>query len=332
MAWTVSLDRSGDTAESNRDNSSRTETLRYVVTADNDSETEWSARSATGLPVWNQVHPNNSAVRARQFNSVRRGTSKRHFTVTVGYIEVATTQSESSPLLDDIVIEYERSVEVRPYNRALFVGLAYENIKTDGTTILATTAGGTSAFTPPNDNTGLHIEPVTNSARDEFDPMPESEINRTAMIVSKNYSEASVDYAIVNTWQNAVNTTAFRSAYPGTLKLGIEVSGPQSRDNIAYRTLRFRFDHRVEGWDDYLLDAGYNAIYRETPADPTTWTRRPIVDEAGNPKSRPELLDGNGNVLTPVLSAGAATKTVAVYRVYRPYTNRRNYAGLGLGI
>lgn len=332
MAWTVALDRTGPNADSTRDNTSRAETLVYVVTADNDNETEFSARSATGLPAWNSVHPNNTAVRARRFTSVRRGTSKRHFTVSVGYIEVATNQDPEDPLSDDVIVDYERSVEIRPYNRALFVGTAYLNLKTDGTSIMATAAGGTSPFVPPDTNTGLREDAVSNSAKDEFDPAPEKEINRVAAVITKNYAESVIDYSIVNDWQNAVNTQTYLSAMPGTLKLGISISGPLSRTGVAYRAVTFRMDHRVEGWDEYLLDAGYNRIYREVVGDPTTWTRRPIVDEAGNPKSRPELLDGNGNVLTPVLSAGASTKTVAVFRVYRPYENRRAFAALGLGI
>lgn len=317
--------------QSERADGTYRESRSFIATASDDTQTPFDARAATGIPAYNAVHPNNSALRARRINAIYRGTARNIFTVTVDYQEVVNEQSDD-PTDDVITVEYERLVEVRPYNRALFVGTAYERLKTDGTTVLSSSSSSLTPFAPPADNTGLAMTPVVNSCIDPFDPMPEHEIVRLALIVTKNYLESVIDMTIVNAWQNAVNTVAFYGAEIGTLKLEIEMGGKDSRNGTEYRPVKYRFVHKVEGWDDYILDAGYNRIYRPDPLVPTEWVRRPIVDEAGNPKSQPELLDGAGNVLTPVLSAGTSAATMAVYRVYRPYTNRKNFAGLGLGI
>lgn len=317
--------------QSERADGTYRESRSFIAIASDDTQTPFDARAATGIPAYNAVHPNNSALRARRINAAYRGTARNIFTVTVDYQEVVNEQSDD-PTDDVITVEYERLVEVRPYNRAVFLGYAYEQLKTDGTTILTTTATGSTPFSPPADNTGKPIRPVVNSAGDYFDPMPEHEIVRLALIVTKNYLESTVNMTIVNSWQNAVNTVAFYGAEIGTLKLEIEMGAKDSRNEIAYRPIKFRFVHKVEGWDDYILDAGFNRIYKPDPSDQSTWVRRPIIDEAGNPKASPELLKGDGQVLYPISSATSHNELLAAYAVFRPYTNRRNFAGLGLGI
>ena len=320
MAWDVDENFDDESIE----DSENEETRMFVAIADNDDETPWSARLAPGIPSRNDPHNVNIGVFAKKIRARRRGQSHRVFEVEVTYGEI-TAEQPADPLDWSVTLRYEKIVETRPYNRAFYVGTAYEILKPDGTTLLANSSSGAAAFVPDPTNANLVISAVCNSAGDPFEDSPEAEYIRCAMIATRN--EESVDFQLINDWQNAINTHAFYGAQPGQLRLTIEPGDAASKNGIIYRPIEYRFDFRADGWDDYILDAGYSALYQ---VDATHIEPRKIKDKSQAEVSSPQLLDGAGNVLARLIEPVSAPSVQAVFHCFRPYTNRRNFAGLGL--
>lgn len=332
MAWVVEeelLDVS-ERADERRDDRA------FYVVADNDGESTYTARSATGLPVYGDIHPENGAVRARRIRAERINRSIRKFRVTVEYEQFIPPETDDEdPLLDVTKVSYRRVREEVPYNRALYVITLYERLKDDGSTFLSEAPDADTAYEAPTDNTGLARLPVTGSAGDALDPLPTRKKSSLVMVCTRN--EENVDFTVANEWQEAVNTDEFSGADAGTLLLEIDVGDEESRGGVTYRPVTYIFYHRPYqsdgsgGWDDILQDKGFSELKLVDPLVPEDGFKNvAIVDpDSGQPVTEPKLLNGEGQRLAQYVDDG---DPIAVYRVYRPYENRRAFADLDLGI
>lgn len=319
----------------------RTDRRVFRLIADNDGESTYTAREAAGLPVYGDPHDQdnpggNPNVRARRILARREGGSVRMFTVEVEYEQFTVEiTDEDDPLLDVTKVSYRRERQEVPYNRALYVETLYERLKDDGTTFLSTSAVADVAFESPVDNTGLDRVPVTGSARDPLDPLPIRKKSSLVMVCTRN--EENVDFTVANDWQEAVNTDEFSGADPGTLFLEIDVGDEETRGGVTFRPVTYIFSHRPYqsdgsgGWDDILQDKGFSELKLIDPLTPELGMKNvAIVDpDSGQPVTEPKLLNGEGQRLPQYVDDG---DPIAVYRVYRPYENRRAFADLDLGI
>lgn len=332
MGWIVEevLEDTSERGEDRRD-----DRIFYVV-ADNDGESTYTARSATGLPIYKETHPDNLAVRARRIRAERINKSIRQFRVTVEYEQFSGPDTDDEdPLLDVTRVSYRRERQEVPYNRALFVTTLYERLAEDGTTFLSTAPDANTAFESPAENDGLVRRPVTGSAGDPLDPLPTRKKSSLVMICTRN--EENVDFTVANEWQEAVNTDEFSGADPGTLFLEIDVGDEESRGGVTFRPVTYIFTHRPfqsdgsGGHDDILQDKGFSELKLVDPDVPENGFKNvAMVDpDSGQPVTEPKLLDGEGQRLQQWQAEG---DPIAVYRVYRPYENRRAFAELDLGI
>ncbi|MDR1382783.1 MAG: hypothetical protein LBJ67_02885 [Planctomycetaceae bacterium] len=120
---------------------------------------------------------------------------------------------------------------------------------------------------------------VVNSAGQFFNPPPEKtkkiivysisrEIFLNPLMKAKNYS-------------NVVNADAFYGAAPGTLLMNMTCN----YDGNTW-TETYEIRERLEGWETYLLDTGYEEI--------VGGELRKILDDDGTPVSEPAMLNGTG--------------------------------------
>lgn len=322
MAFTVTKKRE---SQSDR-GKDKAESDVYIARADNDSETSFTARQASGIPQYGEVHPANAAVYVNSI--VARQVAPRIFLVDVKYGPyVDQSNNTENPFLAGVKVTYDDIEISKPYNRALSVAWAYETESPGGTSKLTTTLNGSTLFVPPPTNSGLFKAPVVNSALEPFDPLPEREIIHQIITMTRN--EQVLNLSSFAVWQNAVNTDPFFGADPGTLKLRIRPGDEQRYGSTKYRAVAYTFHHDPEGWDHFIQDRGFNELI-ESPAGSGDFSPRKIIDEFGNPPQREQLLNGAGRVLVPTSGVLTHATTRCVYAVYRPYDNRRAFAGLGL--
>lgn len=109
---------------------------------------------------------------------------------------------------------------------------------------------------------------ITNSAGSVLvDPSPERDFPRRVITVRKNVADPS---GAIFDLQNTLNQDAFTiwptyasGLFVGALKAKlreIDVEGPEERNGVEYFVLSLSIDWRADGWDDPLLDAGYEDI------------------------------------------------------------------------
>ncbi len=327
MAWTITEQR---TTESERDDE-RLERRVLYVTADNDNETTFSAELNCGVSR-GDPHPNIGYVYAKRLRTVNHGTSRRVFLTSIEYSQsIPPPIDETDPLTWDVEVDYEFQNELVPFNRGLYIRKLWDRQAADGSIFLSTSPDSNVAYTSPATNSGLHEFPVTDSAGSPIDPAPTIEIERTTLIVTRN--ETGFDLSVLNSWQGAVNTDYFHGAIPGQLKLRLVPGRKVTTNNVSYRPITYRFEHRVEGWDYLIQDKGFYHYVLSDPEDgDSDLIREPIVDPVTMTNiPAPVLLDGNGQKLTP-FSGLDGKIIVSSYIAYRPYKNRRAYSGLGIVI
>jgi len=315
----------------------RREDRVFSVIADNDGESTYTARGADGLPVYGESHDTNNPggnpnVRARRITAERVNRSLRVFRVTVEYEQFSVEiTDEDDPLLDVTKVSYRRERTDAPYNRGLFLGNVYERLAEDGTTTLSTSPDEDIPYEPPADNDGFENMAVLNSAGEPFSDLPTRRRSSLTLICTRN--EENVDMTIANQWQDVVNSDEFKGAEPGTLLLEIDVGDEETRGGVTFRPVTYLMQHRVEGWDDLIQDKGMKQLKLKDPGNPELGKKLVNIVDAddGTSESEPKLLNGEGQPLSKTY-AGFAAGVVAVYRAYRPYTMRRPFADLELGI
>ncbi len=145
---------------------------------------------------------------------------------------------------------------------------------------------------------------VVNSAWDPFDPPPELDAHIRVLTITRN--ETDFDPQGLEQYSYAINKEDFFGYTPGQARMD-PIDAEEAWENgtefwkVTY-TIRFRTD-RADPWNLHPLDQGTrysDGTHQITP-----------YDKAGQPPSRPFLLDGNGNKL--------AVNTSAVYLNFRVY-------------
>jgi len=316
----------------------RTDRRVFRAIADNDGESTYTARSAPGLPEYGEEHPENGNVRARRIMARREGGSIRIFTVEVEYEQFTVEiTDEDDPLLDVTKVSFQRTSFEKPFSRALWLGNLYERINESGETYLSAQDDSDVPFDIPDDNTGLKMQSVLNSASDAFSEVLTKKCHSMVMVCTRN--EENPDFGTIAEWQEAVNSDEFQGAAPGTLLLEIDIGDEQTRGGVTFRPVSYIMTQSVDptGWDIAIQDKGFR-YFKELPIpgeDPGIRKVRfvDVEDGIGNPE--PELLNGRGYRLDPMkpdFETGASPGILSVYRCYRPYTNRRAFADLNLGI
>ena len=159
------------------------------------------------------------------------------------------------------------------------------------------------------------------------------------MILIATRNEENPDLGLIAEWQEAVNSDEFQGAVPGTLLLEIDIGDEETRGGVTYRPVSYIMTQSVEptGWDDAIQDKGFRYFQLMKPSGPDLGYElvRVVDPEDGIGISEPQLLNGLGKALDPSkpqFELGANPGILSVYRVYRPYPNRRNFADLDLGI
>lgn len=216
-----------------------------------------AACSANGAAL-GDAHPDNGAAYCQRRNADNSGATKIYWTVLCHY---------SNKLLDN------------PLNEPA-------KIKVSG-----------QLFTAPIlfDASGNLI---TNSAGYPLvDPAPEADFPRRLVTVRKNIATPDLA-APIFALQNTLNQqpVTIWPTYGLGLVIGsttgklreVDVEGPEERNGITYFVLALSIDWRAEGWDDPLLDAGYQDIYGNKLLELGTKTE----------PSHPLPLDGAGLQLT----------------------------------
>lgn len=129
---------------------------------------------------------------------------------------------------------------------------------------------------------------VLNSAGERFIPVPMRTLSIRTLTVEANF----LQYDPVATWyyENTVNDAVWygfpeKSVLCKSITAQLDLAG-----NQPYAKTTFVFWIRYPSWELSILDAGYNQLL-----DVLT----PILDKYGQPVATPQLLDGQGALLTP---------------------------------
>ena len=145
------------------------------------------------------------------------------------------------------------------------------------------------------------------------DPSPEADVPRRLVTIKKNVaSPPGAIFAL----QNKLNQESITlwPTYGSGLVIGAEkaklrepeIEGPEERNGVEYFVLSLSIDWRAEGWDDPLVNAGYQYLgadgryYRSTADDGTEPDHPWPLDMAGNRLSSAEIQAGGVFKITPV--------------------------------
>lgn len=153
-------------------------------------------------------------------------------------------------------------------------------------------------------------DPITTSAGERFNPLPEMDDTRFVMTMSRNLVTFNPDTAM--RYKDTVNSDQFQGFEPGVVKLASLNSKLIFENNLTYWRVDFEFHINEDGWDIELLDEG---TYYLSGAN-----KRRFRDEQGHFITG--LLDGAGGQGDP------NDPQFLQKRVYR----RRSFNALGLPV
>lgn len=137
-------------------------------------------------------------------------------------------------------------------------------------------------------------EPLTNSAKESFDPPISREVDDLVLSFVRN--EESFDQVVAASFKNAVNADEFLGFEPGTVKCTrFDGEEAQAADQ-KYFVVSYEFQIRYDGWKRRILDQGFREDTGSTDDDGNT-IYEIIKDTDGNPVREPVLLDGEGKIL-----------------------------------
>lgn len=143
---------------------------------------------------------------------------------------------------------------------------------------------------------------VVNSARQPFDPPVVIDDSRPVIEMTRN--EASLDFTLLATYQDAINQDTFLGFPPYTCKLIIPTFDQHFENGVFFWTITYEIHIRRELWHPLqVLDQGYYKLVAGSP--------EVITDANGKTLTAPRLLDGAGSPL----ASGASP----VYMNFKPY-------------
>ena len=242
-----------------RSDGTRTGTQTFLVKFQGTDHTAKDAESAddgtSSIPAigtrWEPGDP--CKVIGRQATKSDR--DQHHYDVTVSYSSKAEDERQTveNPLARPTQYSYEDGEEAEPYFR---------------------------------DTDDL---PVTNSAGDDFQDLPQRAVSRGYVTVTRNV--ASYHDLTAESYRNTINSGAVTingTTYAArTLRIaGYSASGPNIENDIEFWTETIRLAKNVEGWDDQYEDRGLNQLRNGKP--------EPILDAKHEPITLPYPLDGAG--------------------------------------
>jgi hypothetical protein len=150
--------------------------------------------------------------------------------------------------------------------------------------------------------TDIDGNPITNSAREAFDPPVD--VDDVQVRVSIVRYEATFNEATAAMYLNSVNSDFFYGQGPGLWRC-VKFDGKQHHENnSSCWEVSYEFEYRWQGWELRVLDQGYH--------ERIDGKRVKILDEFGQPVSQPVPLNGFGQKLDrarTTLTAGLTADT-----------------------
>lgn len=304
MAWTVTTLREAD---ADKRSDARGQSRFYNVLADNDSENEHTAVLATGLPVFGDPHPSDTASFVSNIRASREPDSIRLFKVEVQYSTLAQEEQQ---------LDYPLSLPIQEEWTAFYdteLASGYYDI----------TLGRFISF--------------TSSAGEPFEPQ-ELPSPRAVLIAVRN--EASFNVTQATLFTGSVNSDNFKGALPGEAMClsitGTRVSRPS---NGFYWSVRYeihfqpvipklyvkwnQFLTNVSRWDLKIADQAFMSLVQDSGGNKKMAR---IRDADGNPVSVAVPLDGEGH---ESIIFDPDNPPPQVFR-YFPYRARRAFSLLGM--
>lgn len=248
---------------------------RFIVVSDNKSDFESTVFATTGLPKYNNLHPDDPTLRARGFNAEQDREAWWKWIVTVDY-------EEPSPSSDPDANQFDNPLDKPP------------EIETYTDSIMVTARGEVDA-------SGNLIKAIKNSADEPYDPAPEEELDVMVIQISR-FAIADFSVSLYQQYNNAVNDAAWtfgdKTFAEGQVKIKIRIGPalfwrhPETGASFRYREYVFELFCIPHTWDIELLDWGTSYLDGAT--------RKRFIDEP-QPGTGNEfgLLDGSGGKLGP---------------------------------
>lgn len=136
-------------------------------------------------------------------------------------------------------------------------------------------------------------QPIINTAREQFDPLPEVDDNRIVLRYTRNLPGFNVP--LMRQYRRAVNSDNFLGWPPRTVRVsGIQADEVFTKE-FHYWTASYEFqmrgDDAEDDWKLRLLNQGFRQL---TGDDTTGHQYETILDKYGVPLNQPALLDLDG--------------------------------------
>lgn len=169
---------------------------------------------------------------------------------------------------------------------------------------------------------------VVNSARLPFDPPMQVDRHRSWVEIQRFEPEPS--YIQAPEWLDKINADQFMGVAATQAKVS-DIAGERhfAKDGSGiYWDVRYLFEFKKEGWQDWLLDHGTHKLKQRGVCNrslPVADQVEPITDKSGNPLLRPQALDNFGHPAP----ASVVNSGEAFYLYYEGYFSR-SFAPLGM--
>ena len=149
--------------------------------------------------------------------------------------------------------------------------------------------------------------PVTNSAGEPYDELPQREVSRGTITITRNvasYSDVAAEgfRGLINSSDVTINGATYNAR---KLRItGYNASGPNEENGVTFWTETITIAKNAAGWDHLLEDRGRNEL--------DSGKLKPILDAHGEAVELPYPLDGAG-------AAKAAPTDTPATRTHKPY-------------
>ncbi len=148
---------------------------------------------------------------------------------------------------------------------------------------------------------------VRNSAGDPFGDPVVVDDSRPMLVVTRNESVNAFNLTLAAQQKDKVNAAVWNGFPARTVKCSDIQTGDEQKDpatSLYYYSVSYVFDIKWETWTREILDQGFAYLDGST--------RKPFLDDEGQPISDPKLLDGLGEEL----DASMDPPVLLSYRVY----------------
>lgn len=139
----------------------------------------------------------------------------------------------------------------------------------------------------------IHGNPLRNTADEPFDPPPTREFNDLVCTFQRN--EAAVNPLTMLAYQDAVNSDQFGFANAGQARITRLTAESRTVQGFTFWRVRYEIQFRADGWKKRILNEGFRERTGKDSKELPIY--RQITDDAGNPLSKPVLLDAQGKRL-----------------------------------